>query len=241
MQRHILLTLLALLFANLSFAQEKLPEPVIEKIYHNVYLHKSYQKVKGFGLVSSNGLVVVDGDNAFIIDTPWSAQDTETLVNWIKANGYKVAGSVSTHSHDDTSAGIGWLNEHGFSTYASQQTNKLLKQAGKAQASYSFNETIFTLPQSNIEVFYPGEGHAPDNVVVWLPKQKLLFGGCLVKSRASKSLGYVGDANIPQWPKTIKNVLAQYPNVLMVVPGHGRVGDISLLDNTHGLAMDNQK
>ena len=43
----------------------------------------------------------------------------------------------------------------------------------------------------SIEAFYPGPGHSPDNIVVWIPEARVLFGGCLVKSAGAKGLAAV--------------------------------------------------
>ena len=32
-----------------------------------------------------------------------------------------------------------------------------------------------------VEVYFPGESHTIDNTVVYLHKQKILFGGCMIK------------------------------------------------------------
>lgn len=83
-----------------------------------------------------------------------------------------------------------------------------------------------------IEVFYPGEGHSPDNIVVWLPEYKVLFGGCLVKELDSKGLGNTTDANLEQWPISINKVLEKYPDAEVVIPGHGNWGGIELIEHT---------
>lgn len=121
-------------------ANEKLPELQIEQIDENVFLHQSYSRVKGFGLVSSNGLVVVDKGKAFIIDTPWSEQDTKKLVNWIQVNNYELLGSIATHSHEDRTSGIKWLNEISVATYATTLTNQRLKKKNKALAKHALKE-----------------------------------------------------------------------------------------------------
>jgi metallo-beta-lactamase class B len=51
------------------------------------------------------------------------------------------------------------------------------------------------------------------------------------------SKGYLGDANVGEWPTTVGKVKAAYPQVKWVVPGHGKVGDASLLDYTIRLFM----
>ena len=126
----LFLTLIILTLVNYANAHEELPELVIEKIEENVYLHQSFSQVEGFGLVSANGLVVIDEGKAFIIDTPWSEKDTQKLVKWIEQKKIKLVGSISTHSHEDRTAGIKWLNDYSIPTYASALTNQILKKRG---------------------------------------------------------------------------------------------------------------
>jgi metallo-beta-lactamase class B/metallo-beta-lactamase class B GIM len=219
-------------------ANEELPPLKITKIQKGVYLHKSYNNVKGFGLVSSNGLIVIDGGNAFIVDTPWSENDTAILIRWIKDNNYQLLGSISTHSHEDRTTGIKWLNQQEIPTYATTLTNNILKKVGRAPAKFSIEAPESSLADGMVSIYYPGEGHAVDNIVVWLPKLKILFGGCLVRSMTSKSLGYTGEANIHQWTHSIDNVMHKYNDATLVIPGHGKVGDFQLLEHTKVLAQN---
>lgn len=62
-------------------------------------------------------------------------------------------------------------------------------------------------------MYYPGKGHSADNIVVWLPQYKVLFGGCLVKSLDYGGLGSTTDAEV-------------------IVPGHGGWGSIELTEHT---------
>jgi len=219
-------------------AEDKLPELKVEKVTDGVYLHKSYSRVVGFGLVSSNGLVVINNKKALIIDTPWSNGDTEKLIKWIEGKHYKVVGSLSTHSHDDRTAGIEWLNRNAIPTYASQMTNEFLEKEGKAQAIKSFDSIEFELHDGAVQAFYPGKGHAADNIVVWLPKSKILFGGCMIRSLKSKSLGYTGEASIEDWPISTQKVIDKYPHVKLVVPGHGGIAGPEMLKHTQELARE---
>lgn len=219
-----------------AFADDDLPGLEIEEIQKDIYLHRSFSRADGFGLVSSNGLVVVDNGKAFIVDTPWSEQDTKKLVEWIKEHGYQLSGSISTHSHEDRTAGIQWLNSQSVPTYASALTNEILKRDGKELASTTIEESDYILADGLIEVFYPGGGHTIDNVVVWVPKSKTLFGGCFVRSLGSSSLGYTGEAQIEKWPGSVAQVITKYPGAKLVIPGHGQAGDVQLLNHTMKLA-----
>lgn len=223
-------------FVGSVYADEKLPDLSVEEIDKDVFLHKSYSQVDGFGLVSSNGLVIIDNKKAFIIDTPWSEKDTAKLVQWIEDKNLDLAGSISTHSHEDRTAGVKWLNARAIPTYASALTNELLDKDNKALATKSFEGSEMLLAGGLIEAFYPGGGHTIDNIVVWLPRSQILFGGCFVRSLESTGLGYTGEADIQSWPGSVENVLSRYPEIKMVVPGHGKAGGFALLTHTKKLA-----
>lgn len=83
-----------------------------------------------------------------------------------------------------------------------------------------------------IEVYFPGESHTVDNVVVYLHKRKLLFGGCMIYSMANSRKGYIEDANLEEWPQALLNVKARFFDARIVIPGHGFRGDLSLIDHT---------
>lgn len=235
MKKLLILFLFLFINVNLTFAEEKKPDIKIQKIEDDIYLHTSFEHYDGFGLVASNGLVVTDNKNAYIIDTPTSPEGTKKLMEWFVARGFTPKASISTHFHDDSTAGIEWLNSQSIPTYASSMTNKLLEQADQTQAKNSFDETSFWLVKGLVEVFYPGPGHTKDNVVVWLPKQGVLFGGCFVKS---ENLGNLADAVLEVWPESAENLISRYGNARLVVPGHGDVGDVSLLQRTKALALE---
>lgn len=234
MKRISLLFLVLIVSITCSKADYALPELKVEKLDDSVYLHTSFERYEGFGLVASNGLVFLDGNDAYIIDTPSSPQDTEKLVLWFKDKGFTIKAGVSSHFHSDSSIGIEWLNSQSIPTYVHSMTNALLAETGKAQASHSFSESSYWLLKDKIEVFYPGAGHSRDNVVVWLPEQKILFGGCFVKQ---ESIGNLEDAVLEDWPGSAENLIARYGKAGWVVPGHGQVGDARLLESTRQLAL----
>lgn len=208
----------------------------IKEIDSGVYLHTSYKVIDGYGLVDSNGLVVINGQNAIIVDTPWSQSDTRNLLLWIERKGLKVEAAISTHFHEDRTAGIQVLNSASIPTYTSKLTNEILRREGKPTASNVFNDAEFILAEGLVEVFYPGAGHTEDNLVVWLPKSKILFGGCLVRSLEWDGLGFTGDAYVNRWADSVRKIRSKYAKIKTVVPGHGEAGDISILDHTIDLA-----
>lgn len=240
----LILFLPSCLFATAVSAQAQLKKDGdldIRKISESVYLHTSYKKLEPYGLVPSNGLVLLKKGDAYIVDTPWPDKASEELLAWIKAKGYRAKASLSTHSHDDRSAGIARFNAAGVSTLASVQTNTLLAAEQKPLAKLSFSGDRHTWLAGELEIFYPGKAHAPDNVVVWLPESKILFGGCAVRELSSSTMGNTADADLNQWAGTITKLIDHYPKAAIVVPGHGDLGGVELLHHTIDLLVEHKK
>ena len=223
----------SLVFAN----NESINKLKINKLSDNVYQHISSKWVEPWGLVEASGLVVINGTEAHMIDTPWTTQATKDLLEWIEAKGLTLKSAVVTHFHEDASGDLPLLNNLKIKTYATSLTNKLLKSKQKETSSDEIVSNTFELVEGVVSVFYPGAGHTEDNIVVWLPQEKILFGGCFVKSLHAKHLGNTEDAVISEWANSIQNVINQYPGIEVVVPGHGAVGDTSLLTHTQKLAL----
>ncbi|MCW8832220.1 MAG: subclass B1 metallo-beta-lactamase [Colwellia sp.] len=229
-----ILAFLLLVSSNAFANNERLK---IKQLADNVYQHISYKRIEPWGMVGASGLIVVDGNNAHIIDTPWTQAETKKLIKWIKSKDLIVKSSVVSHFHEDASGGIPLLNKLKIKTYATPLTNSLLNLRGRETSSDEISSNVFELVKGTIEIFYPGAGHTEDNIVVWLPKSNILFGGCFIKSKKSRTLGNTEDALIKDWADSIQKVIDKYPSIEVVVPGHGKVGDERLLRHTAKLAL----
>ena len=212
----------------------------IKQLSDNVYQHISSQRVEPWGLVEATGLVVVNGTDAHLIDSPWTTQATKELIKWIEGKGLTIKSAVVTHFHEDASNDLPLLNDLNIKTYATSLTNQLLISKKRETASNEITTNVFELVDGVMDVFYPGGGHSQDNIVVWMPQEKILFGGCFVRSLGAKSLGNTEDAVIDEWSNSIQKVINRYSDIKLVVPGHGKIGDASLLTHTQKLALSAQ-
>lgn len=104
---------------------------------------------------------------------------------------------------------------------------------------YGFKDSL-TVKLGNMDLccYYPGGGHSADNIVVWIPSEKILFGGCMVKSVKAKGLGNLSDAVPNEWTSTINKLITRYPDVNWVIPGHGAIGGKELLLHTQDLLQN---
>jgi metallo-beta-lactamase class B len=194
----------------------------VEKITDHVWRHVSSKNVPNFGLVPSNGVIAQFGTDILLIDTAWNDVQTKLVLDWIeKELKAKPSVAVITHAHDDRIGGIHEIHSRGIRTLSSVLTAELAKQQGIEVPQQTFDEKLtLSLGGREVLVQYPGPGHTRDNIVVWLPDQKILVGGCLIKSAQAKDIGNTKDADLVQWPKTIEKVQQEFKQVKIVVPGH---------------------
>lgn len=234
-------------FGYQTIAQSKTSSPtqitnpdktiLLTKLNDKVWAHTSYNEWNGT-TYDHNGLVVSTSEGAVLIDTAWDTagnyQKTEELLKMIEKHlKKKVDLALITHAHDDSIGGIEALLNQGIDVRSTLLTAKLAKEYGYPSPNPTLDANpVMEVGDTVVEAFYPGEGHSQDNITVWLPQYKILFGGCFIKSLDATDLGNLSDANVEQWDDSVKKVIKKYPQVKTVVPGHGNWGDKRLLFHT---------
>jgi metallo-beta-lactamase class B len=215
----------------------------IEKIAPDFYVFTTYGELDDGSKYPANGMYIVTEQGVVLIDVPWDTTQTLPLLDTIQARHHtKVIASISTHFHKDRTAGLDVLKAHGVNTYASSKTVQLCKEKGEEIPEYVIqNDTIFHFGKHDIQTFYPGKGHSPDNIVVWMPDARILYGGCFVKSMESGNLGNLSDAHPDEWVASVKKVQSKFKSVNCIVPGHGSWKSKQSLNHTLKLAQDYNK
>lgn len=208
----------------------------VEQLTQNTFRHISYLQTADFGKVACNGMVVVDQGEALICDTPINDDISKELIYWIENTlQCKIAGVIVTHFHQDCLGGLDEFHIRRIPSYANLKTIQLAKLKGYHMPRTGFENYLeIQVGDKKVVNEFPGEGHTPDNIVCYFPDEKVLFGGCLLKS-AGAGKGFLGDANILEWAKTVTSVKSKYGGAAVIIPGHGNTGDIELLDYTIGL------
>jgi glyoxylase-like metal-dependent hydrolase (beta-lactamase superfamily II) len=216
-----ILFFLTLVSAGSILAQQTAPPLSISHLTGNFYVYTTWKLLNGSPF-PSNSMYVVTDSGVVMIDTPWNAAETAPLLDSIEQRHHrKVVLCIVTHFHDDRNAGLDILKQRGIKTFSTAQTWGLSKDKSEPMAEYRFShDTNFALGGLSFRTYYPGEGHTTDNIVVWFPRQKVLYGGCLVKSTEAGGLGNTADANLQKWPATIRNLMRKYPAPRYIIPGH---------------------
>lgn len=207
------------IFSIPSWAQSKRLE--IKHLTGNFYIYITYNDFKGT-LYPANSMYVVTKDGVVMIDTPWDESQMLPLLDSIERKHHKkVVMSISTHFHADRTAGLNILRAKGIKTYSSVKTWELCKKFKEQEAEYHFTkDTTFKVGEYTIKTFYPGEGHAPDNIMVSFDKEEVLYGGCFIKSTESTDVGNLSDANPKEWENSLARAIRKYPTPKYVIPGH---------------------
>jgi metallo-beta-lactamase class B len=217
-----LLFLTVFLFSS-SQGDGQIPEHrlIISHLTGDFYIFTSYGFYEG-NPVPANSMYLVTSKGVVLFDTPWDSTQFQPLLDSIRNRHHKpVVLCLSTHFHEDRTAGLEYYRHKGIKTYTTVQTDELSKKRNEKRAEFLiYQDTVFTVGQHRFQTYFGGQGHSPDNIVLWFEKEKILYGGCLVKSTQADDLGNLSDANVKAWPVTIKNIQNKFKDPIFIIPGH---------------------
>jgi len=203
------------------------------KVAPGTWLHTTYMALPEYPNFPANGVVVESKGEAIIVDLPSTIEATESLFKWVTQKGWVVKYVVPQHWHIDSSAGLPVAVKHGAKVAMLDKTAEILAKKGSPVPDVTFEKKLnLKYGERVLELAHYGGGHSIDSVVAWVGDEKVLVGGCLIKSANAKSLGNVADADMKNYASTVKSVKRAYPDVATVTPGHGSPGGGNLLDHT---------
>jgi len=202
-------------------------------ISENSFLHISYLNTNDFGKVGCNGLVHINNGEAVVFDTPTNEVASKELIKWLtETKNVKVTAVVINHFHIDALGGLNSFHEMKIPSYANNKTIELAdgNEATIPQIGFDGQHEL-KVGATTISNRYFGEAHTKDNIISYIADEEMLYGGCMIKS-LNASKGNLEDANVLEWSNTILKIKKEYPDLKLVVPGHGKPGNTKLLDYT---------
>jgi metallo-beta-lactamase class B len=229
-----------LLFLSKSFGQVKDTGFKISHLTGDFYIYTTYVPLNGIPF-PANGMCLVTNKGVVLFDTPWDTTQFQPLLDSIKFKHNKsVVMCIATHFHEDRTAGLEYYKQQGIKTYTTKRTDELSKERGKKRAEYLIDkDTVFTVGQYSFQTYYPGQGHTSDNIVIWFDKEKILYGGCLIKSTEADNLGNLEDGNVKEYASTIRNIQKKFSRPKYVIPGHQDWTNTKSLEHTLELIRQN--
>jgi len=223
--------------ADSFITQLKTDYPVaLAEIADGVWVHTTNYKLPGQAPISSNGLIVADGDDLILVDTAWGELTTLSLLETIKEKtGKSVTKLIITHHHMDRLAGVDVAERENIQVFTHPNTPRLAAALGYPVPNTSVS--ALKAPKSrtkvgSVEVAFPGHGHSEDNLVVYVPAANILYGGGAVRPAGSTNLGRLKDADLKTWGPALAWVKATYPETKIVVPANGQGSNLTLIDAT---------
>jgi metallo-beta-lactamase class B len=219
--RGIILAAAFIFFLTNIFGQVENAKLKISHLTGDFYIYTTYNTYEG-NLLPANGMYLVTNNGVVMFDTPWDTTQFQPLLDSIKLkHNKKVLLCIATHWHSDRTEGLEYYKQQGIKTYTTSLTDELSRRNNKKRAQLLMSkDTVFNMEQYSFETYYPGEGHTADNIVIWFGKEKILYGGCLIKGADAKNLGYLGDANVTEYATTLKKVQAKCLNPKFIIISH---------------------
>lgn len=238
----IVTIIICLFFSGNLFGQNSESSLKISHLTGDFYVFTTFNYYKG-NRIPANGMYLVTNTGVVLFDSPWDTTQFQPLLDSIRIRHDKsVVLCIATHFHEDRTGGLEYYKQQGIKTYTTIQTDELSRRRGMKRAEFLIHrDTVINAGQYAFQTFYPGKGHAPDNIVVWFEKEKVLYGGCLIKSVEDNTLGNLSDASINDYSTTIKNVQRKCKKPKYIITGHNDWTSTESLKHTFKMARQLKK
>lgn len=188
---------------------------------------------------NSNAAFVVTGDGVVVIDALGTPALGQALLAAIRhATAQPVKRVIVTHYHADHFYGLKALKDAGAEVWAHRAAQDYLDN-GEAQRRLAQRaadlfpwvepgmplvradrwldrDESFTLGGVRFDVAYMGPAHSPEDLIVSVPSEGVVFSGDILYGGR---IPFVGEADSRRWLATTEKLLALKPRLL--VPGHG--------------------
>ena len=192
------------------------------------------------GFNSNAGFVITD-EGIVVVDALGTAPLGEALVKAIRSVSRKpIKRVIVTHYHADHFYGLPALKGAGADVWAHRAALDYL-EGGEAQRRleqrsrdlfpwvdekaplvradrWLEGDASFTLGGLRFDVLHMGPAHSPEDVVVAVPQEGVIFSGDIL---FAGRIPFVGEADSRRWLERIEQLLAFKPRVM--VTGHGAV------------------
>ncbi len=197
---------------------------------------------------NSNAGFIVTPDGIVVIDALGTPALGRALLKAIRTVSDKpIKRLIITHYHADHFYGLQAFKDAGAEVWAHKAARAYL-DGGEAAARLEQRQrdlapwidksmhlihpdrwldgnASFTLGGINFGLVYAGPAHAPDDMIVFVREDQLLFSGDIV---FSGRVPFVGDADSKHWLADLDELLKLKPRVM--VPGHGSASRDAVAD-----------
>lgn len=217
---------LLVLFTPLALAES--PKVVLTPLRGHIYVAEDYFYLK------ENSVVYVGESSVTVVGATWTPETERLLAAEINKITAKPIGEViDTNYHPDRAGGNAYFNSIGTKIISTKMTDDLLKAHWDEMVRYiqkgfpaypalpliAPDKTFagdFELQSGGVKAVYLGPSHTPDGIFVFFPKEKVLYGNCILKEQ----LGNLDFANLTDYPKTLERLKRLNLGFTTIVAGH---------------------
>jgi glyoxylase-like metal-dependent hydrolase (beta-lactamase superfamily II) len=189
-----------------------------------------------------NAGFIVTGDGVIVVDALASPRDGEALAVRIRAiTNQPIKWLILTHHHPDHHFGAIVLRRLGAKVIAHPDRSSLASDGGQdalladwvrvvgpdAMRGFEFADTpdlpvtgmdTLRLGGRNVVIAHPGAAHSAGDLMVWLPRERILFAGDLL---VEDGVTMVVDGSSGELLRALRGIDTLHPRT--VVPGHGAI------------------
>ena len=181
-----------------------------------------------------NSVVYVGDSSVSVVGATWTPETAKLLANEIgKVTQKPITEVIDTNYHPDRAGGNAYFKSIGAKIVSTKMTNDLLKAhwdemvryVQKGFPSYPTLPLVlpdqtfagdFELQSGGVKAIYLGPSHTPDGIFVFFPKEKVLYGNCILKEQ----LGNLDFADLMEYPKTLQKLKQLNLGFTTIVAGH---------------------
>jgi glyoxylase-like metal-dependent hydrolase (beta-lactamase superfamily II) len=197
--------------------------------------------------------IIVGRDGVLVVDTGMGPRNAETVLNEVKKITSKpVAYLTITHFHPEHGMGAQAFPASTIVIYPTAQKIELLEKGPAMMKEFSgvspeiadllkpvklrmpnitfSEEAEVDLGDFPVRLLHWNSAHTRGDSFVFLPKQRIIFGGDVVINRFFPIMAD-SDSSGTNWIQTLERLEKLDPAI--VVPGHGEVGNVALIESMH--------
>lgn len=182
------------------------------------------------------------GDGILMVDAGFNEESAKALADTVRARSgpLPIRYVVNTHHHEDHAGGDRYFAGLGATIVAHEKVADevqellapLLEKQGESRGRSGSAPRVkriarratFGGPKRPVQVIWLGKAaHTAGDLVVYLPKQRVLFAGDIVSNRAVPWLLDPG-MEVDGWLQSLDSLLTKAFVVDSLVPGHGVLG-----------------
>ncbi len=222
-------TLLSFVISLIAqFVAAEAPRVVLTPLRGHLYVAEDYFYSK------ENSVVYVGDSSVTIVGATWTPETARLLANEIgKITQKPIAEVIDTNYHPDRAGGNAYFKSIGAKIISTKMTDDLLKAHWDEMVRYvqkGFptypalplvppDKTFpgdFELQGGGVKAIYLGASHTPDGIFVFFPKEKVLYGNCILK----EELGNLDFADLTEYPKTLQKLKRVNLGFTTILAGH---------------------